>query len=256
MSLSNRPLTARLPLLECEDIPTNIPRDRCYTTTDSYLHDLLDCLDMKLKHQPNSIHEYSDGEEQMACLTTLRSISRHFVLEEFQNGPFYYVWTDPHRSNIFVDESYRITCLPDLEWFCALPVEALHPPFWLSGHPIDDIVDNKKEYDDMCMEFMTILEREDHHYTVQGSRSCSKAIQKALGKGTQWFWACVSQPGATFHLFFDHLQPRYAPTHWDGPEFRSIISRYWIENAPRFIEQKLLEHEHYLGALRVATSTA
>lgn len=41
MSLSNRPLTLRLQLLESEGIPIAIPRHRCYSTVDSYVYDLL-----------------------------------------------------------------------------------------------------------------------------------------------------------------------------------------------------------------------
>ncbi|KAJ4300568.1 hypothetical protein N0V88_003247 [Collariella sp. IMI 366227] len=45
-------------------------------------------------------------------------------------------------SNIFIDENWHITALIDLEWTCALPVEMLHPPFWLTGQAIDRIKDD------------------------------------------------------------------------------------------------------------------
>lgn len=57
MSLDNRPLTMQRPLLESSGIPVSIPRGRTYITTDSYICDLLDCHDMKLRQQPNSVRD-------------------------------------------------------------------------------------------------------------------------------------------------------------------------------------------------------
>ena len=254
MSLSNRPLTARLPLFECEGIPTNIPRGRCYSATDSYIRGLLNCHDMKLKHQPNAVRDKYDAEGQMAVLTIMRALPSHFTLNDLQNGPFCYIWTDPHASNIFVDEQYNITSLPDLEWFCALPIETLHPPFWLSGHAVDGLGgENRKCYDDMCMEFLEIFEREDSQYSVLGSGFCTKVLRNALEKNTHWFWASLNQPRATYNLFLDHLQPLFAPEHLDEDEsirFQHILAPYWIEDANRFIGQKLLDKEGYLNTLR------
>jgi len=54
VSLTNRPLTLQLHQLENEAIPTNIPRDLTYATTDAYVLDLLACHDSRIRHQPNS----------------------------------------------------------------------------------------------------------------------------------------------------------------------------------------------------------
>jgi hypothetical protein len=62
LSLSNRPLTLQLPLLESENILTDIPGNQCYSTTHSYLLRLLHCLDQKLIHQPNAVRDADDAE--------------------------------------------------------------------------------------------------------------------------------------------------------------------------------------------------
>lgn len=159
VSLSNRPLTAHLTQYECQGIPTDIPRDRCYSRTDSYIYDLLHCVDMKLQHQPNAVRDEYDAEAQMAVLTTIRALSPRFIRKDVQMGPFRYIWTDPHASNIFVNQQYDITCLPDLEWFCALPLETLHPPFWLSGRAVDQLGKNKKPYTEMSAKFLEVFQR-------------------------------------------------------------------------------------------------
>lgn len=57
VGLTNRPLTLRLPVLENEGIPANIPRHRCYSNVHSYLFDLLTYQDSRLEHQPNSVRD-------------------------------------------------------------------------------------------------------------------------------------------------------------------------------------------------------
>lgn len=68
MSLDNRPLTMQRPLLESRGIPVSIPRGRTYITTDSYICDLLDCHDMKLRQQPNSVRDDYGAEGQTLTL--------------------------------------------------------------------------------------------------------------------------------------------------------------------------------------------
>lgn len=254
MSLSNRPLTVRLPLLENEGIPTNIARDRCYSTTDSYIRDLLNCHDLKLKHQPNSVRDKYDAEAQMAVLTIMRALPSHFTQSHLQNGPFHFIWTDPHASNIFVDQQYNITSLPDLEWCCSLPIETQHPPFWLSGHAVDQLEgEKKKEFDDMCLEFLEIFEREDSQHSRPGSGFCTRVMRSALKKNTHWFWASLNQPRATYNLFLDHLQPRFAPTHLEEEksiQFQRILAPYWTEDSDKFIDQKVLDRQDYLDQLK------
>lgn len=54
VGLTNRPLTKGLAMLENVGISTEIPRNYCYSSTDSYLLDLLHCHDQRLIHQPNA----------------------------------------------------------------------------------------------------------------------------------------------------------------------------------------------------------
>jgi len=52
--------------------------------------------------------------------------------------------------------------LIDLEWVCALPTDMLAVPYWLTGHGIDEIVDdNLHEFDKIRQEFMKIFEAEE-----------------------------------------------------------------------------------------------
>ncbi|KAJ9644797.1 uncharacterized protein PV06_08292 [Exophiala oligosperma] len=255
ISLSNRPLTARLPLLECEGIPTSIPSDRCYSTTDSYIRDLLDCHDLKLKHQPNAVRDKYDATGQMAVLTMMRALVSNFTLSDLRDGPFRLIWTDAHASNIFVNRQYEITSLPDLEWFCALPPENLYPPFWLSGHELDTLEGQaeREDYKQMCAEFLEVFQRENDQAISQNSQYHVEIMKSVLAKDIHFFWASLHHPRATYNLFLDHLQPRFAPEHLEEEgsiQFQRIVARYWIEDSVSFVEQKVLDRRVYLEQLR------
>jgi hypothetical protein len=91
---------------------------------------------------PNAVYDDDDCRGQMAARALLRMLSHYYIERKRCNGPFYLQFTDLHASNIFVDEQWNITCLMDLEWVCVLPAEMLAVPYWLSGHGIDEIMDN------------------------------------------------------------------------------------------------------------------
>jgi hypothetical protein len=139
ISLTNRPLTLRLQALENEGIPTGINRNSTYSATDLYLLDLLRCHDNRIHYQPNSIHNEDDGRQQLAALTIMRATLHHFTDRQYRQGPFFLWLTDGHQSNIFVDSQWHITCLIDLEWACAMPIELQCPPYWLSNRRVGDI---------------------------------------------------------------------------------------------------------------------
>lgn len=70
----------------------------------------------------------------------MRTILPAFIRRDLRRGPFVMSLTDLHPSNIFVDEKWHITCLMDLEWACADPVEMIQPPHWLTNESVDRII--------------------------------------------------------------------------------------------------------------------
>lgn len=74
LQLENRPLTLQIQQLEKEQIPVDIPRDRTYTSVDSYIHDILSFHENRLRYQPNSVQNFGDGMYQTSALMVMRSI--------------------------------------------------------------------------------------------------------------------------------------------------------------------------------------
>ncbi|KIW14295.1 hypothetical protein PV08_07077 [Exophiala spinifera] len=72
LSPSNSPQTGLITPTRVENMATNIPNSMPYPTPDSYLRDLLQCHDQRLRQQPNAVHDADDAEAQMATLATSR----------------------------------------------------------------------------------------------------------------------------------------------------------------------------------------
>jgi hypothetical protein len=255
--LGHRPLTLRLAALENEGIPTQISPKTCYSRTDSYLHDLLHCHDLKLRHQPNAVRSKLDAEGQMAVLTIMRSLTADFTQHHLQHGPFIFRLTDLHPSNIFVDQQCNITAVVDLEWSCSLPLETQHPPFWLSGHELDELEGEKTtDFDSMCDEFLEIFEQEDRfgpHDSSLEPGLCTAVMRAALKKKTHWYWTSLNEPRGMYNLFLEHIQPLFAPSHSDGEPailFQEMIAPYWCTAASAFVQDKVRQLQDYLEQLR------
>lgn len=86
LSLTNRPLTFQVHQLDNLQISTDIPRDFTYMSVDPYYLDILACHDNRIRHQPNSIHHQTDGEAQLAALTTMRALLLKFTSRHLTNS--------------------------------------------------------------------------------------------------------------------------------------------------------------------------
>lgn len=249
VSLSNRPLTILLHESENLEIPTGIPRDLTYTSVEPYLLDLIACHDNRVRYQPNSIHDQSDGLAQLAALTAMRTLLSKFTNRRFRQGPFVLSLTDMHQSNIFVDENWHVTNIIDLEWACVHPLEMLSPPHWLSDQGLDQIATHLGDYEELHKEFVDAFEIEElTHYR---SDTYTRVLRDCWRSGSFWYFQALDCPSALLALFLDHIQPRFANLNSAArDEFSRVLMPYWDLNATSFISSKLEEEEEYRSRLR------
>lgn len=252
LSLTNRPLTLQLHQLENEDVCTNIPRELTYTSTDTYLLDLLACHDNRIRHKPNSILSNADAQAQLSALTVMRAVMQHFTSRSLRHGPFALMLTDLHQSNIFVDNDWNITSLIDLGWACSLPVEMLHPPYWLTSRSIDDITedDDLAAYRKRHGEFMAILEEEEQRVDM-GSTDISSTMRAGWDSGNFWYFSALRSFKGLYNLVIQHIQPRYgAPRVDDWEDFERLVAPYWAPGTSEFVSEKIGERDRYLERVK------
>ncbi|RAH53124.1 hypothetical protein BO85DRAFT_166036 [Aspergillus piperis CBS 112811] len=252
LTLSNRPLSSEIQELENGSIPIDMPRDFTYSTVDSYVVDLLACHDSRMQHQPNAAMDLMDGIYQITALTMMKALFPHFFQRELRRGPLILQLTDLHPSNIFVDSSWNIRCLIDLEWACSRPIEMLHPPTWLTDQTADNL--DLETYNKIREEFINILQEQKKMIRAKGDQTPSLSTVMEQGWKTRTFWysLCLRSPLGIHQFFYDHIQTRFAKGHIvDGDLFRINMS-YWREGAIPFLHVKVKDKEKYDMQLREA----
>jgi hypothetical protein len=255
-TLTNRPLTLHLQSLENEGVLTPIPRNTTYATIEPYLLDLLACHDNRIYHQPNSIHDQDDGQQQLAALTIMRATLPQFAQLEYRHGPFVFTLTDLHQSNIFVDSEWHITSLIDLEWACSLPIQLQSPPYWLSGRGIDQLEhgEHLETYSHLVSEYIDAFAAEERQLETsiqkRHSTNQSSIMKKCWETGSFWYFQALNTPKGLFRVFNEHIQRRFCAEHSEMRIFDQVVSPYWGIGTAEIIERKIREEERYKECLR------
>ncbi|KAJ5728674.1 uncharacterized protein N7483_003182 [Penicillium malachiteum] len=253
LKLSNRPLTLRLHQLENAGIPINISRSTTYTGTEAYYLDLLFCHDSRIRNQPNSITDADDGRAQMARLTMMRALLPHFCNKEYRNGPFFYRLTDLHPSNIFVDNQWNVKFIIDLEWACSLPAETLRPPYWLTGHPVDELTgEHLQVFEETYKEFMGIFEEEENFLPPINNVPSYRTtlMRNTWQRGSFWYFSALDCPKGLYNLLYQHICPIFTPPQQFDPESDAskslqLISDFWAPGVEKLIAAKLRDKQEY-----------
>lgn len=251
LSLTNRPLQLEIQDLENERIPTDIPRDYTYSTVDSYVADILQYHDSRIRHQPNAINDSGDYLYQISALTAMRAISPLLLRRDLRRGPYIFMLTDIHQSNIFVNKDWNITSLVDLEWACSIPVEMVQPPYWLTDKAVDQLV--SEEYNESRLEFMNIFAdvEEETFNSLRGKSQTTTAfklstiMEETWQKGTFWFTLALFSPTGLFSIFEKQIQPLLTKNCPDHDAFHEIMPWYWSLDIISTLKLKTADKKKY-----------
>lgn len=250
VTLTNRPLTCTMVTLENEGTERITQKDDTYTSTESFVADMITFHDKRLLNNPNAVYDAGDCRTQMAQRILLRALSHQYINRARRNGPFLLQLTDVNPSNIFVDKECNLTCLVDLEWVCALPAEMLSVPYWLTGRHIDEIEDNHLiKFTEIQQEFMDILEEEERRCSAEHTISIAGAMHDTWGSKGVWYWYCISSANAMLALLADHIYPAFSAGHLSS-DFEEVLSKFWCENSEDVVQQKVDDNEKYMVDLR------
>ncbi|KAE8351727.1 hypothetical protein BDV28DRAFT_136480 [Aspergillus coremiiformis] len=249
LHLTNRPLSIEVQQLENENIPTNMPRSYTYSTVDSYIVDMLSLHDSRFRAQPNAVNDLGDCAYQLSALSAMRTIFPSLFQRDFRRGPFSFVLTDLHQSNIFVDDEWNITCLIDLEWACSRPIEMVSPPYWLTNRGIDQL--DAAEYDSIRTEFMEILAAEERELGLfEVLPRLSDIMNRTWETGIFWYTLALSSPSGMFKIFHEHIRPLFCAKY--GEEFNLIMPFFWGKKIGYIAGCKLSDKAEYDENLRQA----
>jgi hypothetical protein len=184
----------------------------------------------------------------MARLTMMKALIPHFSKKEHREGPFFYRLTDLHPSNIFVDSQWNVKFVIDLEWACSLPAETLHPPYWLTGRSVDELIgEHLEEFREAYEEFVGTFEEEEKLFppinNVYSYRTT--LMRNGWQVGNFWYFHALDSPKGLFNLFRQHVYPIFAPSHQIASEFSRLVSDFWAPDVEEVILSKLRDKEEY-----------
>lgn len=250
VTLSNRPLTCAMAIFEQRGTPRTIPPDRLYQSTDSFASDMLTLHDNYLLHDPHAVRNEDDAQERMTLRTLLRAVTHFFTLSERRSGPYLLQPTDFHQSNILVDDEWNVTCLIDLEWVCALPVEMMSVPYWLTNCSIDTVTDDQYEpFDNARKEFLASMDKELPHVQVEHDIQITKIMRDSWDSKGVWYWACIRSLNGWLFIFEDHILPRFSSVKRLVNDLKQV-SFFWQEDASDHIKTKVADEQRYQLQLR------
>ncbi|GAB1311532.1 hypothetical protein MFIFM68171_01742 [Madurella fahalii] len=249
VTLTNRPLISTTIIFENSGSPRIIQPHQIYQSPDTFASDMLTLHDNYLLHYRHAVRDDEDARERMTIRTLLRAVMHHFVLPDRRNGPFLVQTTDLHQSNIFVDEDWNVTCLIDLEWICALPVEMLAVPYWLTDCSIDEIIDGKYTlFDEARRAFLAAMDEEVKTIPPAHDIPITRTMQDLWVSKTVWFWACIRSLNGWLFLFEDHIVPKFSAKK-DLISDLKHASAFWMQDVDAVVKAKVEDEEQYQAEL-------
>lgn len=244
ITLTNRPLQCTTMILENDGTPRTMQRSETYSCTEPFVADWLHFHDQRFISDPNATFGYRNCRHEMCDRVLFRAIAHNYIRRDTRNGPFFLQLDDLHPSNIFVDKQWNITSLVDLEWICALPVENLYVPYWVTGQAIDGIENEKlAEFEKVRDEFMDILEEEEQAATAEHSLSLTQVMRESSKSGAEWFWHGIGSVNAMACLSRVHPFPRFSGPISVGEQ--DAVFKFWCQSATEIVQRKVREYNAY-----------
>ncbi|KAG9250229.1 uncharacterized protein F5Z01DRAFT_640481 [Emericellopsis atlantica] len=250
ITLTNRPLLSTTIIFENAGTPRTIQPTETYYNTDGFLSDMLSFFDDQFLQDPHAIRDEDDAYERIALRTLLRAVAHHFIIRHRRNGPFLLQLTDFHQSNILVDDDWNITCLIDLEWICALPIEMLEVPDWLTNRSPEQLTgehfdqfDNERQIFLGAMDEMSKKVQQEHDVQIM------RVIRDSWTSKGVWFWTCIRSINLWLFLIEDHILPKFS-YHGGIDDDLKRVSTVWREGVAEIVEAKQREEAEYLEELQ------
>lgn len=242
VTLANRAMFAATAILESQGSPRTIQEGQTYASTEPFVADMMSFYDENLLFDRCASHSEDDCRSLLATRSFLRAVAHHFIRRESRNGPFLPQLTDLNGGNFFVDDDWNITCLFDLEWVCALPVECLEVPYWLAGVGIGDLTGDKlAEFSILRREFLDVLREEEAKLKL--SWPLSSIMDKMWTTNGVWFWHSLASVDGASWMVLDHLSLHFCVRL--TVEDDKVLSQLWNHDAEETVQSKMDEFSKY-----------
>ncbi|EFY84979.1 hypothetical protein MAC_08963 [Metarhizium acridum CQMa 102] len=260
LRLDNRPMSVQTTMHENEGLSLHMSRRTTFSSVKDFVLSQIAAFETRFIEQPNVIASHEDAWYQMTSLAAAKLTIPQLFRDDLCNGPFVFSLTDLHRSNIFVDENWNITCIIDLEFACSWPVEFLQTPYWLGGGLIDEVT--SAELAPIHAEFMEHIRREEKLQQCRDpdTEPVSSIMQQSWADGTFWVPLALRDPVSFTEIFYKRILKGYfefPDEELDNGAYLRFCSRFFRRNSSSIIDRKLDDRDRYMESLTEAfTDTA
>jgi len=254
VALTNRPLTSTMMIFENSGAPRTMQPHQVYRNTDTFASDMLTMHDTYFLHYRHAVEDEEDARERMAIRMMLWAVMHHFILPDRRHGPFLPQLTDLHQSNIFVDQDWNVTCLIDLEWICALPVEMLHVPHWLTDGGLDTIIDDCEAFDEARRAFLAAMDVQTTTTPLAHDIPITHIMEESWVSKSVWFWGCITSINCWLFIFEDHIVPKFCAEKCTPFNFKQL-SAFWKQDVDKIVQTKVEDEKRYQADLRALFSS-
>lgn len=259
LRLDNRPISVQSTIHENEGLSRIMSRHTTYSNVKDFILSELMAYETRFLEQPNAVESRVDAQYQITGLATAKLILPQLLREDLDTGPFVFALTDLHRSNIFVDENWNITCVVDLEFACSWPVEFYQVPHWLDVDFINDVTPT--DFAARHADFVRHIAREEElqrfedQDTGTGTERLSSIMQRSWDNGAFWVALTLRDPVSFAAIFFHRILKGYFNCSEEQLERAGnyqFCSNLFRRNSPSIIDRKLDDQKKYLKELAEA----
>lgn len=258
LHLDHRPISVQTAMHENEGLSLHLPRRTTFSSVNDFVLSQLAAFETRFIEQPNAIASHEDAWYQMTSLAAAKLTLPQLFRDDLCNGPFVFALTDLHRSNIFVDENWNITCIIDLEFACSWPVEFLQTPYWLGGKLIDEVT--SADFAPIHAEFMEHIKREERlQHRDPDPEPLSSIMQQSWANGTFWVPLALRDPVSFTEIFYKRILKDYfdfPDEELDNGAYLRFCSRLFRRNLSSIIDRKLDDQDRYTKSLMEAFTDA
>ncbi|KAM3519131.1 hypothetical protein NHJ13051_007718 [Beauveria bassiana] len=251
LRLDNRPISVQSTIHENEGISLHMSRRITFSSVQDFVSSQLKTFETRFIEHPNAIDSPEDAWYQMASLAAAKVVFPQLFRDDLRNGPFVFSLTDLHRSNIFVDESWNITCIIDLEFACSWPIEFLQTPYWLGGKFVDEVT--SADITPLHADFMEHIRREEKLQCRD--TDISSIMQQSWANGTFWVPLALKDPTHFAAIFYKCILKDYfgfPDEELDNGAYFRFCSRLFHRDASSIIDRKLGDRDKYMKSLTEA----
>jgi hypothetical protein len=242
-TLTNRPLFCTHSTLESEGVLRAL--SGTYTTSASFVNDMLRFREEAFCAQPNAVNDEEDCYLQTFHSTLLRRLKPRFV--RHSDEPFVLQFTDFHASNIFVDDDWNIVALIDLEFVCAFPPSMISMPHPLSVDAIDEVCVDIDGFHKMHEIFIKIFLEEERSMGHENVVRLAPSIQEALERYSCWYYQALTSINGVACSLEDHIYEKFqfSPSLAEVRRLGRRMSLRWSSDPKAFVERKLRDKAKY-----------